>query len=72
MFNWKKEVRTQLKENFGDDVKIKFKGDDPTLVFKDGTSDKFKRAVIAFVTILWKEMGGEVKFHPERAVHTAG
>lgn len=63
--NWKRNLREQLKREFGNVVKITFIGNDPTLVFKDRTRDKTKKTVMKFVKILYKEYGGEVIFHPE-------
>ena len=69
--NWKNEIRKQLKDNFGDAVKIRFKGNDPTLVFQDNVYDQTKQMAMKFVELLVKEMGGKVKFYPERAKHTS-
>lgn len=70
MFNWKNEIRKQLKANYGDAVRIKFKGNHPTLVFQDAATKRTMRSAAKLVEVLFEEMGGEVKFHPELARHT--
>lgn len=64
-YNYKKEVKAHLKDRFGNDVAIRFKGDDPTLIFADGASEELKKSAVSFTENLYKRMGGQVRFYPE-------
>lgn len=68
-FDWKKEISTQLAEQFPG-VEMKWDGDNnPTLVIPDELIVQSK-TIIDFVSVLYAEMGGEVEFHPDQATHT--
>ena len=67
---WKSQIETAVADEYPD-TKIKWDGDNPTLVVPDALESKANE-IVEYVTAVWSELGGEVKFYPERAVHTAG
>ena len=68
-YDWKKQIETQLAEQFAGTT-IKWNGDNPTLVVPDELIAQ-SETIVGFATILFSEMGGEVKFYPDQAVHRA-
>lgn len=70
MENWKARLEKALAKEYKG-AKIKWNGDDPTLVIPDELENKAPE-IVEYVTALWSAWGGEVKFYPEQAVHTVG
>jgi len=70
MKNWKALLEKALAKEYKG-ATIKWNGDDPTLVIPDELENKASE-IVEYVTALWSAWGGEVKFYPERAVHTVG
>lgn len=66
-FDWKKEIETQLAEQFPG-VGVKWDGDNPTLVIPDVMIEQ-SETIVEFASALFTEMGGEVEFYPDQAVH---
>ena len=48
---------------------LTWKGYEPTINIEDGYEDKADE-LISFASKLYAKYGGEVKFHPEKAVRT--
>ena len=68
MKNWKQLLEKALtKEHQG--ATIKWNGDNPTLIIPDELKNK-ETEIIEYITNLWSAWGGEVKFHPEKAIHS--
>lgn len=70
MKNWKVLLEKALAKEYKG-ATIKWDGDNPTLVVPDELESKANE-IVEYVTALWSALGGEVKFYPERAVHTVG
>jgi len=66
MKNWKVLIEKALAKEYKG-ATIEWNGDDPTLVIADELENKASE-IVEYVTALWSAWGGEVKFHPERAV----
>ena len=67
---WKSQIEKAVADEYPGTT-IKWDGDNPTLVVPDELESKANE-IVKFVTAVWSALGGEVKFYPERAVHTAG
>lgn len=65
MSGWKPLLEKALAKEYPG-AKIKWSGDDPTLVIPDELTAKAPE-IVEYVTDLWQSWGGEVKFYPERA-----
>jgi hypothetical protein len=65
---WKSQIEAAVADEYPGTT-IKWDGDNPTLVVPDELESKANE-IVEYVTAVWSAWGGEVKFYPERAVHT--
>lgn len=65
MNNWKKQIEQEVSAAYKG-VKIKWNGDNPTLVIPDHLKPK-AREIAEYTTGIWEIHGGRVEFHLDKA-----
>lgn len=65
--SWKSYIEEVVADEYPG-VKIKWKGDNPTLIIPDELENNAPE-IVEYTIAVWKLLGGEVVFYPEKATH---
>jgi len=69
-----KQAKKEFEKIISDEypgVSIEWHRDNPTLVIPDRLESESEK-IVKYFSAVWSNAGGEVKFYPEKAIHTDG